>query len=479
MQLLIQANNQKPIHFITKKTTIMEKQTNDFYSGRSRLLWKLPGCLLKKFLFPSLLIFLNFSTQAQDKIQLNGNVIDSKDGSALENVSILIKNNKQGTKTVADGSFKIEVPSLPVTLVISFVGFPSQEINVLYANIINVNLVNLNNTLGDVVVIGYGTARKKDLTGAVSTLSNKDLNPGAVTNPLQQIAGKASGVNVSQTGSEPGSSPSIRIRGITSLIGGNDPLVVVDGIQGNMDLLRQVPPIEIESVDVLKDASATAIYGSRGAPGVVIITIKKSKLGKTSMEYAATASYDVIPKKLKVLNAAEWSVQSLKWGVPASANNGANTDWFDVLTQRGFTQNHSLAFGGGANGFNYRASVTAINQKGVVLKSNFKNYIGRIQATQKAPDDKLTITMNLNSSISNTVESPKNVGRASFSGNLITNSYATRPTDPIYNADGTYFSDPSVYQYVNPYALAKTVINNGEINNLFGTLRADLELKKD
>jgi iron complex outermembrane receptor protein len=438
--------------------------------------------MLKNYLLKAavqcLLFLLVLSPSWAQTKSIHGKVTDSKDGSGVENVSVLVKDSKTGTRTNNDGSFQVNVPALPVTLVISSVGFASQEIKVSSTDAVSISLTGANNTLTDVVVIGYGTARKKDLTGAVSSISAKDLNQGPITNPLQQIAGKASGVSVTQTGSEPGTGPGIRIRGITSLIGGNDPLVVVDGIQGNMDLLRQVPPNEIESVDILKDASATAIYGSRGAPGVVIITTKKTKAGKVSIDYTTSASWDKIPKKLEVLNATQWWEQAQKYNVPASANHGSSTDWFNILTQDGYTQNHSLALGGGANGFNYRASVSAILQKGVVLNSNFKNYIGRIQATQKALDDKLTLTMNLNSSITNTLGSPNSVGRAAFTSNLISNSYVTRPTDPVYNADGTYFTDASVFQYINPYAVSQTVVNKGETNNLFGSLRADLQLVK-
>ncbi len=433
--------------------------------------------LLKPLILSMFFLLMLSQGRAQNKT-IAGKITDARDGAGIENVTVILKSSKAGTKSGADGSFSLPVVSLPATLVVSSVGFATQEINVTSTEAVNITLTNSNNTLSDVVVIGYGTARKKDLTGAISTISNKDLNQGPITNPLQQIAGKASGVTITQTGSEPGTGPGIRIRGITSLIGGNDPLIVVDGIQGNMDLLRQVPPNEIESVDILKDASATAICGSRGAAGVVIITTKKSKIGKTSLDYTASASLDVIPKKLEVLNATEWWEQGKKWGVPASANHGSSTDWFNILTQDGYTQNHSLAFGGGANGFNYRASVSAILQKGVVLKSNFKNYIGRIQATQKALEDKLTLTMNLNSSVTNTLGSPNSVGRAAFTSNLISNSYVTRPTDPVYNEDGSYFTDPSVFQYINPYAVAQTTVNEGQTNNLFGSLRADLEVVK-
>src|SRR5690606_1453554 len=142
-------------------------------------------------------------------------------------------------------------------------------------------------------------------------------------------------------------------------------LVVVDGIQGNMDLLNQIPPSEIASVDILKDASATAIYGSRGAAGVIIVSTKKNKAGITTIQYVGSSSVDYIPKKLNMLNAEQWWTQAQLSGVPASANHGLNTDWYNLLTQSGTTQSHTLSFGGGTDKFNYRASVSAILQDGV------------------------------------------------------------------------------------------------------------------
>ena len=213
-------------------------------------------------------------------------------------------------------------------------------------------------------------------------------------------------------------------------VAGNDPLIVVDGIQGDLTLLNQVPPSEIASVDVLKDASATAIYGSRGATGVVIITTKKNAAGKSTVEFTANTSVDQLTHQLDLLNGAQWSAESAKLGVDASANHGSNTDWYNLMTQTGLTQNYSLAFGGGANGFNYRASLSAIDQTGVVINSKYKKYIGRITATQKALDDKLTLTMNLNSGVNNTTYSPTGIGNAAFTSNAITQAYLARPTDP-------------------------------------------------
>jgi TonB-dependent starch-binding outer membrane protein SusC len=421
------------------------------------------------------------SALAQDAKTVKGIVTD-ENGQAMPGVSIRIKEVPSlGTASDAEGRYTVLIPSENTngTLVFSFIGYKTFEVIVGNQSQIDVSLEEDVETLSELVVIGYGTQEKRDVTGAVATISTKDMNQGAFTNPMQQIAGRAPGVNVTQVGSEPGSSPSVRIRGITSLIGGNDPLVVVDGIQGNMDLLNQVPPSEIESIDILKDASATAIYGSRGAPGVIIVTTKKSKDGKVSVEYNATVSADFIPKHLTVLDADEWWKQAQIYNVPAAANHGSDTDWYDILTQTGSTQNHTLSFGGGSNGFSYRASFAAILQEGVVINSNNRKYIGSITATQRALDDRLTLTMSLNTGINNTTNSPSSIGRASFTSNLITNSYVMRPTDPVFDTEDNYYMDPNVFQYINPYAVAQTVVNEGRNNNLFGTFRSDLKITKD
>ncbi len=438
------------------------------------------GIYFFKYGLTMLFLIFTITSFAQNAL-ITGKIVDEKN-QPLPGASLTIDGTTLGGTTDVDGNYRISgVKPGSYTLTANFVGYIpiKKTVTVSSANVqANFQMQPTAQSLNEVVVVGYGTVRKSDVTGAVSNLSSKDLNPGPITNPLQQIAGKAAGVNITQTGSEPGSAPTVRIRGITSLQGGNDPLVVVDGVQGNMDLLNQVPPSEIATVDILKDASATAIYGSRGAPGVIIITTKRSAVGKTSVEYTENSSLDVIAKKLHELNAAEWTQEARALNVDASANHGSNTDWFDLLTQNGYTQNHTLAIGGGANQFNYRASVTAIDQTGIVINSNYKKYIGRITATQKALDDKLTITMNLNSGTNQFNYSPTGVGNAAFSSNLISQTYVSRPTDPVFNTDGSYYTDPNVFHYTNPYAVAKTVSNVNTINNLFGSLRGDLDIYK-
>jgi TonB-linked SusC/RagA family outer membrane protein len=413
-------------------------------------------------------------TQNIQKQTVTG-IITDENGSPLPGATVSEEGTKNGVVTDFDGKFQLTVESNTSVIVVSFVGYKDKKVTA-NQNVINIQLFPDTTNLQEVVLIGYGSLAKKDVTGAVSSINSKDMNQGAIVNPLQLISGKAAGVNINQIGSEPGGAPSVRIRGISSLIGGNDPLVVVDGIQGNLDLLNQIPPSEIENIDILKDASATAIYGSRGAPGVIIVTTKKNKAGKSTVEYIGSASLDFIPKKLDMLDANQWWETAQSVGVPAAANHGSDTDWYGILTKTGVTQNHTLSFGGGAENFNYRASLSAILQDGVVINSNNKKYIARVQATQTALDGKLKLTYNLNNGTYFTTSSVQSIGRVNYVSNLITNAYLMRPTDPVFNTDGTYFTDPNIFQYLNPYAVAETVTNERQDDNLFGSLKADLDI---
>lgn len=441
---------------------IFKGTPTDFIIRDTQIMLKKPAIIIKSESLP-------FLPQ-----NIKGKIVD-ENRMPLPGATITEQGTKNNVLTDFDGEFQITVQSNTAMLVVTYVGYVKK---VFLADQINptIQLQPETTSLKEVVLIGYSSISKKDVTGAVSSISQKDMNQGPIINPLQLISGKMAGVNITQTGSEPGAAPNIRIRGLTSLVGGNDPLIVIDGVQGDLNLLNQIPPSEIASMDILKDASAAAVYGARGAAGVVLVTTKKSKAGKTSVEYSGTMSVDEIPNPLEVLNAEEWWQQAQKVGVPALANHGASTDWFNILTQNGFTQTHALAFGGGAEKFNYRASISAILQEGVVINSKSNKYIGRIQATQLALDDKLKLTFNLNSGIIDTDYSIGNIGRASFRSNLITNSYFISPTNPVYNVDGTYFTDANVFHYLNPYAAAETVSNHNENDNLFGSLKAELEI---
>lgn len=406
---------------------------------------------------------------AQEKI-VTGKVTDSKDGSPLANVTIQVKGSKTATQTAPDGTFKLKV-SGESTLVFSSIGFAKQELSS-NSSTFDISLVQSNATLSEVVVVGYGTSKKKDLTGSVASVSSKDFNQGAVTNPLQQISGRSPGVTVTLQGSEPGVAPSVRIRGITSLSGGNDPLVVIDGVQGDLALLGQISPNEIESFDILKDASATAIYGSRGAAGVILVTTKKAKAGGLVIDYNGVISFEKISKNYDLLNAQQWRDFKKSQGLTLAPDYGGNTDWVNKVTQNGLTHSHNIGFGSGSEGFNYRASISAILQDGTTINSGNKNYIGHIQINQKGLGNKLTLQTNLNVS---TLETKWN--------NVLNTAYDARPTDPIFykgssgNDTSIYFRDTlTSFGYVNPYARAKEIIDGRKQNTLYGSFKADFEI---
>jgi TonB-linked SusC/RagA family outer membrane protein len=429
------------------------------------------------FCITTLLLTGYLSSFAQTNT-FSGKVVD-ENNQPLSGATIRIKGQQRAIATGSSGDFVLNnISQATIVVVASYTGFDTEEKTLLAGRPATIQLQSKAGSLSQIVVVGYGTAKKGDVTGAVSSINSKDFNPGPVTSPLQQIAGKAPGVVITQTGSEPGSTPNVKIRGITSIQGNNNPLVVIDGVQGDIGILNQIPPTEIENIEILKDASATAIYGSRGAAGVIMVTMKKSRAGRSSVEYTGNASLDVVSRGIKMMTAAEWSALAAARGIPATSNFGADTDWFKLLTRNGTTQNHTLAFGGGTDNFSYRASVGAVLQNGIVIHSKNQRYIGRIEATQKALNNKLAITMTLNSSTTNNNASPGSIGRAAFTSNLISNAYVSRPTDPVYNTNGTYFTDPNLFQPINVLAAANTIINESESNQRFGTLRANLQLFK-
>ncbi|WP_066832161.1 SusC/RagA family TonB-linked outer membrane protein [Rufibacter ruber] len=394
-------------------------------------------------------------------------------GTPLIGVTVLVKGTSTATATDVNGGFSLPVTGNTATLVFSYIGYLNQEVAVGSQSNVSVTLLTDAKALEEVVVVGYGTQNKRDLTGSVASLNEKDFNAGPITSPLQQINGRAAGVTINQVGNEPGQAPSIRIRGITSLIGGNDPLVVVDGIQGDLNLLKQIPPSEIESIEILKDASATAIYGSRGAAGVVLVSTKKGRAGETNVEYSGTASLERISKSYDLLSASEYRAAAASRGVSNSYDYGGDTDWLDAIIRAGSTTTHNLAVSGGNDNFSYRTSLTGIFQQGIIKKSNSENYIARFQGTQKAFKDKLALTFNLNTSV---------LSNDYNNGGRINDAINRRPTDPIYVEQplfkdvGNYFIDPAGFNYLNPVARTMEIVDRDKTNNQFGSLRAEYNL---
>ena len=418
------------------------------------------------------LLMLNLNVWAQER-QVTGKVTDATTQEGIPGVGIYVKGTTIGTITDAEGNYQLKA-SDGATLVFQSVGYLTQEIVLGASSNINVALSEDIQTLSEVVVVGYGTQQKKDVTGAVTKIGSEDFNPGPVTNPLQQISGRAAGVTINQVGGEPGQLPNVRIRGIASFRGGNSPLVVIDGIQSDLGIFNQIPPSEIESIDILKDASATAIYGSRGAAGVILVTTKKGEPGIPVINYNGVAAYQTVTEEYNILNATQWRAAAQARGISNEADFGGNTDWFDEITREAFTNTHNLAISGGSENFTYRASLTAILEQGIIEKSEAENFIARFQGSQTALNDKLTITFNLNGSVRN--QDFNNGGR-------VAQAVTTRPTDPIFASEGPifpetgdYFIDQNSFAYINPVARTREIVDGDETISFFGSMRAQYEI---
>lgn len=421
------------------------------------------------FLF---IAFLFSASAIAQESRISGVVTDGSNGSTMPGVTILVKNTTTGTTTDIDGKYSVSVAP-GATLVFSFIGFTSQEIVVGNKKVINVVLQPELTELEELVVIGYGTQRKSDRTGAVINVQSEDMNKGVLTDPIQGMQGKAAGVLITKKGGDPNSGFSVRIRGASSLETDTQPLYVVDGVPG-VDPTT-IAPEDIESFNILKDASAAAIYGSRGAHGVVIITTKKGTTkGTNRVEFSTYLSTENVANRLNLLSAD----QIRKYVADNNLNfidNGGNTDWQDEIYRTGTSQNYNLAFSGATNRGAYRASISHQDFAGVVIDSEKKRTIGRLNVDDKFFNDKLLVsagiagTFEKNDYISYTSNGPMDV---------LYHMIQRNPTDPVYDANGNYFEFAREFNYWNPVALANEIDNERDAKDFFSFLRADLEIFK-
>ncbi len=356
-------------------------------------------------------------TRAPEHLEriLRGRITDAATGAGLSGASITLKGASTSVLTDATGNFSLTIPDDRAVIVVSFIGYSSQEITVGNRASVDVRLQSASSDLTQVVVMGYGTQSKRDVTGAVKSVKAEAFNRGIVNNPQQLIQGKVAGVNVVSASGEPGASNGITIRGPGGVRTGSTPLFVVDGIPldnsgtGNGDPLNFINPADIESMDVLKDASATAIYGARGANGVILITTRKGKAGTSTMNYSTSLGLSKIARKLPVFDAADFRARVKEVGGTLD-DKGGNTDWQDEIFRTGFTQNHNLTMSGGADRITYFASFGLQKQEGILKTNDMDRYSARFNATQKFWDDRLVVDVNL--SANNTKQKRPNIGSA-------------------------------------------------------------------
>ena len=403
---------------------------------------------------------------------ITGTIRESGNGRPLAGAAVSVKGGSKSTVSDAKGAFSIAVPDSKAVLVISYVGFETQEVTAGKGNLV-ISLLSSSAELNQVVVVGYGTQRKKDVTGAVKTVKSESFNKGIINSPQQLLQGKVSGVNVTSVSGEPGAIQGITIRGPGGVRTGNTPLFVVDGLpldnaatSGVGDPLNFLNSADIESIDVLKDASGTAIYGSRGANGVIFITTKKGKAGVASVNFSTSVGFSSLARKLPVLTADEFRTEVPKLGGTLD-NGGTSTDWQNLITRNALSQNYNLSMSGGAEKLTYYASFGMQKQEGIIKANSLDRYTGRINVTQRLWDDKLIVDANLSYGATNNKRPPI----TGMIGDAITNN----PTYAATDASGKYIGYTAFNNPLLNIDLDREITN---VNRLLGNIATTLKLAK-
>jgi iron complex outermembrane receptor protein len=432
------------------------------------------------------------NTVLQQKV--TGTVTDASTGEAIIGANILVEKTTIGVVTDVNGKFSLDVSKSDAVLVVSFLGYNTERIVLSGQSALDIKLIPEITKLDEVVVVGYGVQRKADVTGASSRLTESNMNKAVATSPIEMMQGRISGVNISQNNGEPGGGMSVRIRGSSSIRSGQDPLYVIDGVPlDNANLtpagstsvsgisgsaeknpLSFLNPDDIESIDILKDASSTAIYGARGANGVVLVTTKKGKKGEGTITYDGYTGVSQIRKKLDILSAAEFRAYRKPDGT-ALTDMGANTNWQDEIFRSAITQSHTITYGGGTDKHTYRASLGYLNQEGIVKTTDIEKLNGKIQVSQKLFKDRLNITGNI--VVSHVKDRRAAIGETGgFEGDVILNALKLNPTYPIYNSDGTYYQNSTTQR--NPLAMLNLTNDVTSTDHLMGNISAEYEIIK-
>jgi TonB-linked SusC/RagA family outer membrane protein len=459
---------------------------------------------MKKLMLFLLALFAGVYVSAQTTVS---GIVSSNTGETLPGVSVLIKGTASGSASDIDGRFSVTFPSERAVLVFTYIGYKAKEVVVTNGSKnLYVVLDEDNQLLDEVVVVGYGTMKKSDLTGSVASLAGSKLSESIVTNVDQILQGRVAGVQVQANSGAPGAANSIRIRGASSVTNSNEPLYIIDGIpvsgagssfanfewsggsggQNIANPLAAIAPSDIVSINVLKDASATAIYGSAGANGVVIVTTKRGEKGQTSITYDGYAALQTRAKKLSYMDLPEFATYQMQLYDEGFLPNvdatyvdpfilGKGTDWQDAVTRNAWMQSHNLSVTGGNETTNYAASLGYMGQDGVLLNSDFERYTGRLNL-----DSKYGKYFQWGGSISFAQTSENIINNDGING-IVMQSLMMRPDVSVYDINGNYANPETTEQgssIFNPVAMATEVTNNFKRQRVMGNAYAQLNFTK-
>lgn len=379
----------------------------------------------------ALLLSVTSFAQTSSGILIKGIVTD-ENNAPLPGVTVAVKGTAKGTTTNGNGAYSLTVNSREDVLSFSLMGAQSKEVKVEDKDVINVTLINDTKQLKDVVVIGYGTASKKDLTGSITTIKSEEFNQGVLTTPAELLQGKVPGLNVTKSG-DPNAAPAVVLRGPSTIRtsgGAMEPFYVIDGVPGaSIDLLA---PADIESIDVLKDASATAIYGARAANGVIMVTTKRAKAGQTRLSYNAYVSMEEVSKRYDMLSGNELRDYLEKNGQTLNPvdDDGSNTNWQDLILRKGYSHNHNISFGGATATTDYGGSVNYLNNQGVMRNTDLTRTVVRGYINQRYFNSRLRLSL----AVTNSSTKGNNIAQE----NVLPGMIFYLPTVSPYNADGSY-----------------------------------------
>jgi len=404
---------------------------------------------------------------AQEERKITGNLMDTENMPII-GASVAVKGTSKVTVTGDKGAFSITAKNGD-KLVFTFMGYEAKEITIGTASNYKVTIKEATASLTDVVVVGYGKSSRKTLSSAITSVKPEELNKGAIADVGQLLQGKVAGMNISASG-DPNKPAAVILRGASTVNSPGAPYYVIDGIPGAD--IAAIAPADIESIDVLKDAAATAIYGNRAASGVIMVTTKRGKSGKPQLNYSGYGAVEKVSNQLDLMNADQLRsfLAANKAAFSPNDDLGANTDWMKSIERStAFSQNHNLSFSGGAEHSNYSASLNYFNKEGILSKSSLNRIIGRLNIDQYAFNDKVKFSLNLSNSSSKSINEPLQ--------NIVLLQAAKRlPVSPIYNADGSYFENLNNSGYFNPVAIADNAQDETKYNVLLGGFNTEVKL---
>lgn len=409
--------------------------------------------------------------ELQQPVKVKG-VVTDPDGNPVPGAAVVLKGTSRGTITDAEGNFTIDVDGENPVLTVSFVGMKSTEVAYTGEKTYHISLETETIGIDEVVAIGYGKMTRKDVTSSITTVKAEDMNVGVYTDPSQLLQGKVPGLTITQT-SDPNGSSSVTLRGASTLRTGEaqEPYYVIDGVPGMS--LSLIAPDDIESIDVLRDASATAIYGSKAANGVIIVTTKKgNKNGQTTVSYSSYVAVDQILKNLDLMTADALRAYAAANGISLSNDEGADTDWQNEVQRAGISQNHNVSINGGNAQTSYNASINYMDKQGIIKETDMDRLIARSFLQTTALKDRLTLSISLNGSITNHHNVP--MGDQGTSVLDAMNYYS--PLSPVKNADGSWYQSTGISQNYNPVAMIYEDKYNTESKRLQGITKASLRI---